>query len=64
LLYCFAFLFDEFFTNGRQASQDPGIPPADLVQTIEAIAAVKFSRMDRQWRQEERERHDQQEIWG
>ena len=41
-----------------------GIPAADLVQTVEAIAYVKFSRTGRRWRQEDRERHDQQQVWG
>jgi hypothetical protein len=40
-----------------------GIPEVDLVQTIEAIAYVKFSRRDRQLAQRQRERHDQEEIW-
>jgi hypothetical protein len=41
-----------------------GIPAADLVQTIEAIAAVKFSMSDRRWRQDDRHRHDQHQVWG
>jgi hypothetical protein len=41
-----------------------GIPEVDLVQTIEAIAFVRFSRRDRHFRQQDRERADQEEIWG
>jgi hypothetical protein len=41
-----------------------GIPEVDLVQTIEAIAFVRFSRRDRHFRQQDRERADQDEIWG
>jgi hypothetical protein len=40
-----------------------GIPEVDLVQTIEAIAFVRFSRRDRQFRQQDRERADQQQVW-
>jgi hypothetical protein len=46
------------------AFADAGIPAANLVQTIEAIAYVKFSRMDRQWWQADRHRHDQHQVWG
>jgi hypothetical protein len=41
-----------------------GIPASDVVQTIEALAYVRFSRRDRKSRQQERERHDQLEAWG
>ena len=41
-----------------------GIPEVDLVQTIEAIAYVRFSRGDRQFCPQDREQHSQLEIWG
>jgi hypothetical protein len=43
---------------------EAGIPPVDLVQTIEAIAYVKFARRDRMFRQADRERRQQEEVWG
>ena len=39
------------------------IPEVDLVQTIEAIAYVRFSRHDRQFQRQDRERADQQQVW-
>jgi hypothetical protein len=36
----------------------------DVVQTIEAIAYVEFSKRDRWLLQEDRRRYDEQEIWG
>jgi hypothetical protein len=41
-----------------------GIPPVDVVQTIEAIAYLRFSRRGRGSWQRQRERYDKQEIWG
>jgi hypothetical protein len=42
-----------------------GIPEVDIVQTIEAIAYVEFSKRDRWLLQEDRRRYDEQEeIWG
>jgi hypothetical protein len=50
--------------SGSQVRLRAGIPEVDLVQTIEAIAYVKFSRRDWHFRQQDRERADQQEIWA
>ena len=46
------------------AFAEAGIPAVGLIETIEAIAYVGFSKRGRQWWQEDREWHEQQQIWG
>jgi hypothetical protein len=43
---------------------EAGIPPVDLVQTIEAIAYLKFSRRHRALWRADRERQEATEIWA